>query len=84
MVGRSTRPLMATVPFSPRRSRTPDYVHQVLAVLCGTDPLVWRRVQVPLGYSFWDLHVALQDAMGWEDLGVTRGEDLRRFSFCTL
>jgi hypothetical protein len=62
---------MATVPFSPRRSRTgrqtPDYVHQFLVVLCGTDPLVWRRIQVLSGYSFWDLHVALQDAMGWED-----------------
>ena len=62
---------MSTGPFSPRRGRTvrqtPDYVHQFLAVLCGTDPLVWRRIQVPLGYSFWDFHVALQDAMGWED-----------------
>jgi hypothetical protein len=62
---------MATVKFSPRRSRTeqqtPDYVHQFLVVLCGTDPLVWRRIQVPPSYSFWDLHVAIQDAMGWED-----------------
>jgi hypothetical protein len=29
---------------------------------------VWRRIQVPPAYSFWDLHVAIQDAMGWEDL----------------
>lgn len=62
---------MPTVPFSLRRSRTgkqtPDYVHQFLVVLCGTDPLVWRRIQVPPGYSFWDFHVALQDALGWED-----------------
>jgi hypothetical protein len=26
---------------------------------------VWRRFQVPERYSFWDLHVAIQDAMGW-------------------
>jgi Plasmid pRiA4b ORF-3-like protein len=29
--------------------------------------LVWRRIQVPESYSFWDLHVAIQDAMGWKD-----------------
>jgi hypothetical protein len=23
-------------------------------------PEIWRRIQVPAGYSFWDLHVALQ------------------------
>ncbi len=28
---------------------------------------MWRRIQVPLSYSFWDLHVAIQDAMGWLD-----------------
>jgi hypothetical protein len=42
-------------------------VHQVLVVLVDTDPLVWRRIQVPGRYSFWDFHVAIQDAMGWED-----------------
>jgi len=36
-------------------------------VLSGTDPLVWRRLEVPEDYSFWDLHVAIQDAMGWKD-----------------
>lgn len=28
---------------------------------------VWRRILVPGHYSFWDLHVAIQDSMGWED-----------------
>lgn len=36
-------------------------------MLSNTEPLVWRRVQVPEDYSFWDLHVAIQDAMGWLD-----------------
>ncbi len=49
------------------RRRKPGVVHQFLVVLAGTGPLVWRRVQVPEGYSFWDLHVAIQDAMGWKD-----------------
>ncbi|MBN1356918.1 plasmid pRiA4b ORF-3 family protein [bacterium] len=28
---------------------------------------VWRLIDVPSTYSFWDLHVAIQDAMGWLD-----------------
>lgn len=42
-------------------------VLQFLIVLSKTDPLIWRRIQVPETYSFWDLHVAIQDAMGWQD-----------------
>lgn len=45
----------------------PRLVLQYLVVLAGTDPLVWRRIRVPATYSFWDLHVAIQDAMGWLD-----------------
>ena len=47
--------------------RRPGLVHQFLVVFTGTDPLVWRRIQVPERYSFWGLHVAIQDAMGWLD-----------------
>src|SRR5712691_49517 len=42
-------------------------VHQFRVSLLGTQPLVWRRIQVPEHYSFWDLHVAIQDVMGWQD-----------------
>jgi len=42
-------------------------VYHFLIVLAQTEPLVWRRVQVPETYSFWDLHVAIQDVMGWQD-----------------
>jgi hypothetical protein len=52
---------------STKGSTRPKLVHQFLIVLSGTDPLVWRRLQVPERYSFWDLHVAIQDAMGWLD-----------------
>src|SRR5215510_305731 len=54
---------------TPRKSKQsrPEFVHQFLIVLSGTDPLVWRRIQVSPTYSFWDLHVAIQDAMGWLD-----------------
>ena len=50
-----------------KRTPRPKLVHQFLVVLSGTNPLVWRRIQVPEKYSFWDLHVAIQDAMGWLD-----------------
>jgi len=30
-------------------------------------PLIWRSIQVPGNYTFWDLHVAIQDVMGWKD-----------------
>jgi hypothetical protein len=30
-------------------------------------PPIWRRILVPETYTFWDLHVAIQDAMGWTD-----------------
>lgn len=30
-------------------------------------PLIWRRILIPSEYNFWDLHVAIQDAMGWLD-----------------
>ncbi len=35
--------------------------------LRGTDPPIWRLIDVPGEYRFWDLHVAIQDAMGWLD-----------------
>jgi len=42
-------------------------VLQFTIALQEISPPIWRRVQVPASYSFWDLHVALQDAMGWKD-----------------
>lgn len=42
-------------------------VYQFKITLKNTKPSVWRRIQVPDTYTFWDLHVAIQDAMGWED-----------------
>jgi len=40
---------------------------QFKVTLMGIEPEVWRRIVVPRNYSFWDLHVAIQDAMGWLD-----------------
>lgn len=44
-----------------------DHVFQFRVTLNEVRPPVWRRIQVPHTYTFWDLHVAIQDAMGWTD-----------------
>lgn len=30
-------------------------------------PKIWREIEVPGNYSFWDLHVAITNVMGWHD-----------------
>ena len=44
-----------------------DQVLQFKIELTNIQPLVWRRILVPSNYNFWDLHVAIQDSMGWLD-----------------
>lgn len=44
-----------------------DRVYQFKITLKGIKPPIWRRIQVPETYTFWDLHVGIQDAMGWTD-----------------
>lgn len=64
VVGKPKRTRLAA---TPRRPRAESFVHRFLITLHETAPLVWRRIEVPESYSFWDLHVAIQDAMGWKD-----------------
>lgn len=42
-------------------------VYQFKITLKGIKPPIWRRIQIPETYTFWALHVAIQDAMGWGD-----------------
>jgi len=44
-----------------------DNVFLFKVTLKEVEPQVWRMIAVPDNYSFWDLHVAIQDAMGWSD-----------------
>lgn len=44
-----------------------DKIFQFKITLQDSSPPIWRRIQVPETYTFWDLHVAIQDAFGWED-----------------
>lgn len=41
--------------------------YQFKITLKDIKPSIWRRIQVSDLYSFWDLHVAIQDAMGGLD-----------------
>ncbi len=40
---------------------------QLKITLRDVTPTVWRRIQVHADSTFWDLHVAIQDSMGWQD-----------------
>jgi hypothetical protein len=44
-----------------------NLVYQFKLTIRDIEPLIWRRIQVPAVYSFWDLHIAIQDAIGWLD-----------------
>ncbi|MBW1911050.1 MAG: hypothetical protein JRJ11_16185 [Deltaproteobacteria bacterium] len=36
----------------------PNTIFQFKITLKNINPTIWRRIQVPSKYSFWDLHVA--------------------------
>jgi hypothetical protein len=42
-------------------------VYQFKITLKDIRPPIWRRIQVPSTFNFWDLHVAIQNAKGWQD-----------------
>lgn len=46
--------------------------YQFKVELLEIEPAIWRIIEVPSTYSFWDLHVAIQDAMGWLDYHLHR------------
>ena len=45
----------------------PKPILQIRIELQEIEPLIWRRLQVPDDYTFWDLHVAIQSAFAWTD-----------------
>jgi hypothetical protein len=42
-------------------------VYQFYIELHQSDPLVWRSIVVPADYTFYELHMAIQGAFGWEN-----------------
>ncbi|AGT33605.1 hypothetical protein M493_16980 [Geobacillus genomosp. 3] len=53
----------STTSKKPRRSKT---AYQLKISLNGIRPPIWRRVLVPGHATFHDLHLIIQEAMGWE------------------
>lgn len=45
----------------------PRQVLQFKITLVDSNPIIWRQIQISDLCTFWSLHVAIQDAMGWED-----------------
>lgn len=43
----------------------PDSIYEIKVTLQGLRPLIWRRFQVPADASLQELHLILQDVMGW-------------------
>lgn len=62
-----------TIPFprpkpQPYSCRKPfKQVFRFKITLEGVEPTVWRRIEVPDCYTFWDFHVAISDAFEWLD-----------------
>ncbi len=67
-----------------------NQIFQFYIEMHDIQPKIWRRIQVPGHYNFWDLHVAIQDAMGWLDYHLhhfaIRGKGKRREALigCTM
>lgn len=57
-----------------------ENVMQFKIALLDIKPQIWRRIQVPENYSFWDLHCAIQDAMGWHDSHLHEFTDKKPYS----
>ena len=51
-------------------------IYQFKIILEDSKPVIWRRIQVPENYTFWDLHVAIQDSMGWCDCHLNQFETI--------
>ena len=42
-------------------------IQQLKITLFNSKPSIWREILVPADYTFFALHVTIQDAFGWED-----------------
>ena len=64
----STEPVKKITARTKTTATTTATVHQFKITLDHVKPAVWRRIQLPSDATFWDLHCAINDAMGWEDM----------------
>ena len=42
-------------------------IYQLKVTINHTSPSIWRRMHISSDCTFFDLHVAIQNAMGWTD-----------------
>jgi len=49
-------------------SKVLQSIYQFHITLEGTTPPIYRVIELPQKSSFWELHCAIQDAFGWEDM----------------
>ena len=49
------------------RTATGRTVHTIKVTLRGSQPPIWRRLEVPSGSTLQQLHNIIQSAFGWED-----------------
>ncbi|KAI1705784.1 plasmid pRiA4b ORF-3-like protein domain-containing protein [Ditylenchus destructor] len=50
-------------------------IYQFKVTLRGFKPPIWRRIQIPGGSTFYEMHLAILDVFGWN------GIDLHEFEF---
>lgn len=55
------------MPLSPSGQSTSSEAFVFKITLNDSTPRIWRRIEVPATYTFFDLHCAIQDTMGWTD-----------------
>jgi hypothetical protein len=53
--------------FSTKQKKTPPTAYQLKISLLYSEPLIWRRVQVPGSMTLSRLHDVIQLCMGWTD-----------------
>ena len=46
----------------------PEQHYQLKITLQGAKPPIWRRVIIPADYTFEELHLVIQESMGWMDM----------------
>lgn len=51
----------------PKQKSVSGDIFQFKITLNYSKPKIWRRILVPSEYTFFDLHCAIQNAMGWSD-----------------
>jgi len=49
--------------------------YQFKIALTNTNPLVWRQILVPDNYTFYQFHMAIQGAFGWENAHLFQYSD---------